>query len=199
MNSMTERDVTLVNTSDADIAAIFAEDPNGVVVTWNPPLMQCRNVKGAKLVFDSSLVPGEIIDLMVVRTDAPDSLKKALVGTWYETMKLMSAKSKEGDVAIRYMAKFAGGTEAEFRAQLSTTRMFYDPAEAATFARSDQLKQTMEYVRTFCFKHELYPKGADSKDYVGIQFPDGTVLGDKKNIKLRFDATLMQMAAEGKL
>jgi NitT/TauT family transport system substrate-binding protein len=144
-------------------------------------------------------VPGEIIDLMVVRTDAPDSLKKALVGTWYETMKLMSAKSKEGDVAIRYMAKFAGGTEAEFRAQLSTTRMFYDPAEAATFARSDQLKQTMEYVRTFCFKHELYPKGADSKDYVGIQFPDGTVLGDKKNIKLRFDATLMQMAAEGKL
>ncbi len=55
---MTERDLKLVNTSDSDIAAIFASDPNGAVVTWNPPLMQCRNTKGAKMVFDSSQIPG---------------------------------------------------------------------------------------------------------------------------------------------
>ena len=199
MNGMTERDVRLVNTSDADIAALFAEDPNGAVVTWNPPLMQCRNVKGAELVFDSSRIPGEIIDLMVVRTDSPASLKKALVGAWYETMKLMSGKSKVADEAIRYMAKFAGGTEAEFRAQLTTTKMFFDPREAADFAKSDQLKKTMEYVRTFSFGHGLYPKGADSKDYVGIRFPDGSVMGSSQNVKLRFDAETMQQAAEGKL
>ena len=57
----------LINTSDSDIAAVFASDPEGAVVTWNPPLMNCRNVKGAKLLFDSSEIPGEIIDLMVVR------------------------------------------------------------------------------------------------------------------------------------
>lgn len=199
MNGMTERDVKLVNTSDADIAAVFAEDPDGVAVTWNPPLMQCRNVKDANLVFDSSRIPGEIIDLMVVRTDSPPSLKKALVGAWYETMKLMSSKSKEGDDAVRYMAKFAGGTEAEFRAQLATTKMFYDPGEAASFARSEPLKKTMEYVRSFCFDHGLYPKEANSKEYVGIQFPDGSVMGDPKNVKLRFDAELMQQAADGKL
>lgn len=198
-NKMTERDVKLVNTSDADIAALFAEDPDGAVVTWNPPLMQCRNVKGAKLVFDSSQIPGEIIDLMVVRTDAPDSLKKALVGAWYDTMKLMSARSKQGDEAVKYMAKFAGGTEAEFRAQLGTTRMFYKAAEAAEFGKSPQLKKTMEYVRAFCFDHGLYPQGAGSKDYVGIQFPDGSVIGDGKNVKLRFDSKYMQAAAEGKL
>lgn len=199
MNSMKEQDLTLVNTSDADIAAVFASDPNGAAVTWNPPLIQCRNVKGANLVFDSSKIPGEIIDLLVVRTDTPDSLKKALVGAWYETMKLMSGKSKASKEAIQYMAKFAGGTEAEFRAQLGTTRMFYEPAESAQFAKGEQLKKTMEYVRTFCFTHELYPKGANSKDYVGIQFPDTSVMGDEKNVKLRFDAKYMQMAAEGKL
>lgn len=199
MNKMKERELTLVNTSDADIAAVFAADPNGAVVTWNPPLMQCRNVKGAKLVFDSSKIPGEIIDMMVVRTDAPESLKKALVGAWYETMKLMSGKSKESKEAIQYMAKFAGGTDAEFRSQLGTTKMFYTPVEAAAFAKSDQLKKTMEYVRSFSFSHDLYPKTAKSKDFVGIQFPDGSVLGDDKNVKLRFDATYMQMAADGKL
>jgi len=198
LNGMTERDVRLINTSDADIAALFAEDSGGAVVTWNPPLMQCRNVKGAQMVFDSSKIPGEIIDLMVVRTDTPESLKKALVGAWYETMRLMNAKSREGDDAIRYMGKFAGGTEAEFRAQLITTRMFFDAAEAAAFARSDQLKKTMEYVRGFCFGRGLYPKGADSKDYVGIQFPDGSVMGDAKNVKLRFDAKFMQEAADAK-
>lgn len=199
MNGMQEKDVSLTNTSDADIAAIFASDPNGAVVTWNPPLMQCRNVKGANLVFDSSQIPGEIIDLLVVRTDAPDTLKKALTGAWYETMKLMSGKSNESKEAIQYMAKFAGGTEAEFKAQLRTTKMFYNPGDAATFTQSEQLKKTMDYVRDFCFKHGLYPKDAQSKDYVGIRFPDGKVMGDAKNVKLRFDDTFMKAAAEGKL
>ena len=199
MNGMTERDLKLVNTSDSDIAAIFASDPNGAVVTWNPPLMQCRNTKGAKMVFDSSQIPGEIIDLMVVRTDAPAELKKALVGAWYETMALMSGRSKEAKQAIQAMGEFAGGTEAEFRAQLRTTNMFYEPGDAAAFSRSDSLKKTMDYVRTFCFAHGLFGQGATSKDYVGILFPDDTIMGDKNNVKLRFDATFMQMAADKKL
>jgi NitT/TauT family transport system substrate-binding protein len=198
-NAMSERDLKLVNTSDSDIAAVFTSDPNGAVVTWNPPLMQCRNAKGAKLVFDSSKIPGEIIDLMVVRSDVPETLKKALVGAWFETMALMSGKSKDADEAIRAMAKFAGGTEAEFRAQLRTTSMFYEAADAVKFAESEQLKKTMEYVRSFCFSHGLFGQAAKSKDYVGIRFPDGSVLGDKNNVKFRFDASFMRMAAEGKL
>jgi NitT/TauT family transport system substrate-binding protein len=199
MNGMSERDLTLVNVSDAEIAALFASDPNGAVVTWNPPLMQSRNVKGAKLVFDSSQIPGEIIDMMVVRTDAPDSLKKALVGAWYETMKLMSSKTKEGKEAIQVMAEFSGATEAEFRAQLRTTAMFYSSQEAADFARSEKLKKTMEYVRTFSFDQGLFGEGAPDKNFVGMEFPDGSVMGDKNNVKLRFDAAYMQMAADGKL
>ncbi len=197
-NNLTERDLFLTNTSDADIAAVFAADPNGAAVTWNPPLMQCRNVKGAKLVFDSSKIPGEIIDMMVVRTDAPESLKKALVGAWYETMALISGKTRAAKRAISYMGKFAGGTEAEFRAQLRTTAMFYRAADSIAFVKSDKLKKTMEYVRTFCFEHGLYGD-ADSKDFVGILFPDGSVIGDKSNIKLRFDAKYIRLMSEEKL
>lgn len=198
MNGLQEKDIHLVNTSDADIAAVFAADQDGAVVTWNPPLMQCRNVKDTKMVFDSSQIPGEIIDMMVVRTSAPDNLKKALVGAWFETMKVMASKSKTGKEAIAYMANFAGGTAAEFKAQLRTTAMFYNAAEAVAFATGQQLKKTMEYVRGFSFDHGLFGD-AQNKDVVGIAFPDGTVLGDKGNVRLRFDATFMKMAADGKL
>ncbi len=198
MNKMQEKDLTIVNTSDADIAAVFASDKNGAVVTWNPPLMQCRKEKGAKMVFDSSQTPGEIIDMMVVRSDAPDSLKKALTGAWYEAMRIMSGKSAEGEKALAYMADFAGGSLDDFKAQLQTTAMFYEPGKAAEFAAGKKLKDTMEYVRTFSFAHGLYGD-ADSKDFVGILFSDGSVMGKKDNIKLRFAADYMKMAADGKL
>lgn len=198
MNGMKEKDVKLINTSDADIAAVFAADKNGAVVTWNPPLMQCRNVKNAQLVFDSSKIPGEIIDMMVVRTDSPEKLKKALVGAWYEIMAAMSMKNKTGTEAIASMADFAGGTVAEFKAQLRTTAMFYTAADAVAFATGDQLKKTMAYVRDFSFDHGLFGD-AGNKDVVGISFPDGSVLGAASNIRLRFDAVYMKMAADGSL
>jgi NitT/TauT family transport system substrate-binding protein len=199
MNGMTERDIKTVNTSDSDIAAVFSADPNGAAVTWNPPLQQARNAKGATLVFDSSKIPGEIIDLMVVRSNAPDTLKKALVGAWYETMAVMTGNDKAAEDAVAWMAKSSGATVPEFKAQLATTAMFYKAADAVAFTTSPQLKKTMEYVRTFSYEKKLFGQRARNKDFVGIAFPDGTIIGDSKNVKLRFTADYMKMAADGKL
>lgn len=199
MNGMSERDIRTVNTSDADIAAVFATDANGAAVTWNPPLQQVRNAKGATMVFDSSKIPGEIIDMMVVKTNAPDTLKKALTGAWYETMQAMTAAGKSSTDAVAWMAKSSGATVPEFKAQLATTAMFYKPAEAVAFTTSPQLQQTMEYVRSFSFDKGLFGQGARSKDAIGISFADGKVIGDPKNVKLRFTADYMKLAADGKL
>ena len=158
--------------------------------------MQCRKVKGAQLVFDSAQIPGEIIDMMVVRSDAPETLKKALVGAWYETMAAMVGPGK--DTALAYMADLPVAALPSSRPSSAPPPCSYTAAEAAAFSRSEQLKKTMEYVRSFSFDHGLYGD-ADSKDFVGISFPDGTVMGNKSNIKLRFDAGYMQMAADGKL
>ena len=188
----------LVNVSDAEIAGLFASNPKAIAVTWNPPLMTIRE-SGAKIIFDSSKIPGEILDLMVVRTNAPESLKKALTGAWYETMRVMSGKGKAADESIAYMAKIAGNTEPAFLSQLKTTAMYYNPKEAADFAKNENLKKTMEYVRTFTFENGLFGQNASSKDFVGIEFPDATVMGSKRNVKLRFTDKYMRMAAEGKI
>ncbi|MBI2639676.1 MAG: lipid kinase [Candidatus Sungbacteria bacterium] len=193
------RDVTLLNTDEADIVAAFRNDsaPNAAIVTWNPHLMLVRNDSKVKMVFDSSKIPGEIIDMLVVRTDTPDNVKRALVGAWYETMAVMSGRGPEAKKAREFMAKQAGATPAEFEAQLATTAMFYRAADAAAFTKSPELKRTMDLVRTFSHKKGLY-KGK-SPDHVGIQFPDGSVMGNSKNVKLRFNSTYVQLAAEGKL
>jgi NitT/TauT family transport system substrate-binding protein len=198
MNGMSERDLKVVNTSDADIGSLIGTArPGDAFVTWNPILMTARNQPGVDLVFDSSKIPGEIIDAIMVRTDAAEACKKAIAGAWYEAMATMSGNGATAEAALTFMAAQAGGTLAEFKAQLRTTRMFYDPAEAARFAASDQIKKTMNYVRGFSFEHGLFGQGAASADFVGIAFPDGSVMGDKKNVKLRFDARYMKMAADG--
>lgn len=97
------------------------------------------------------------------------------------------------------MAASAGGTVPQFEKQLKTTAMFYDPASAIEFGSSDDLKTTMEFVANFSFNHGLFPMMADSPEYIGIQFPDGSIYGDKNNVLLRFDTLYMQLAAEGKL
>jgi NitT/TauT family transport system substrate-binding protein len=199
MNGMTEQDVKLVNTSDADIASLFTSDANGAAVTWNPPLMQARAAPGAKLVFDSSKIPGEILDLMVVKTDAPDALKNALTGAWFETLSIINAQGPATDAALDFMAKASGATVEEFKAQLGTTAMYFTPTEAAAVASSPAVGATMDKVRNFSFSKGLFGQGATSVDAVGIELNDGSVLGNKDNVKLRFTARYMQAAADGKL
>jgi NitT/TauT family transport system substrate-binding protein len=197
-----ESDVKIVNTSDADIVGAFKSTDSTAVVTWNPQLMEVKGEPGAALVYDSSKIPGEIIDTLGLNSetlkDNPD-LGKAVVGIWYETMALMSDKGDKGKAAREAMAKLSGTELAGYDTQLKTTRMFYAAKDAVGFATSGDLSKTMDLVRTFSFEHNLLGEGVKSKDAIGIAFPSGQVLGNKANVKLRFDATYMKMVAEGKL
>lgn len=199
---MTEKDLTVVNTSDADLVAAFGTADVTAVVTWNPLLSEVAAAKGATKVFDSSMTPGEIIDVMMVNTEtlkANPNFGKALVGAWYEMMAIMSKDDAAGKAARTAMATASGTDLAGYDAQLAATAMFYKPADAVTFAKDAQLKTTMDFVRKFLFAKGILGEGAPSPDFVGIEFADGSVLGDKGNVKLRFDPTYMKMAADGKL
>jgi NitT/TauT family transport system substrate-binding protein len=124
---------------------------------------------------------------------------KALVGAWYETVKLMLSDTPEGKAAREAMAK-ASGTDLEgFNGQLAATRLFADPKDAAAFSSSKDIATTMDRVRAFLFAKSLLGKDAKSADAIGIELADKKVLGDAKNDKLRFNPRFMLLAAEGKL
>ncbi|MFD1332464.1 putative urea ABC transporter substrate-binding protein [Methylopila musalis] len=199
---LAEKDVKVVNTSDADMVAAFKAPDTTTVVTWNPLLAEVKGEPGATAVFDSASIPGEIIDLLGVNTetlkDNPD-FGKALAGIWYETLALVTDPGEAGKAARESMARQSGTDLAGFEAQLAATKLFAKPADAVAFTTSPDIVKTMDLVRTFSFDHGLLGDGAKSKDVVGIGFAGGQTLGDASNVKLRFDPTFMQMAADGKL
>jgi NitT/TauT family transport system substrate-binding protein len=197
-----ERDLKLVNTSDADIVAAFSAPATAAVVAWKPQLSTVLSSPNAQLVFDSSKIPGEIMDLMVVNSAALHAnpmFGHALIGAWYETLALMSKDDAPGRAALASMAKASGTDPNGFASQLATTRMFSTPADAYAFMTGDGVVKTMELVRRFSFAHGILGHGATTVDAVGIQFPGGKTLGDTRNLKMRFDSTYTKMAVDGKL
>lgn len=199
--------VRLVNTSDSDIAAAFITDKSHeAVVTWKPLVSQIAKLPGITNIFNSSQIPGEILDLTVIRTDVlnrPDGsgkkLARALAGAWYETMALMSAKGPGTDKVLTEVAEGSQDSLASYKEQLSTTRMLYTPQDALQLATSSETKQKMTLVKQFCFHHGLLGENTKSTDEVAIRYPDGSIDGKPDRVRLRFETAYMQMAREGKL
>ena len=201
------KQVRYINTSDSDIAyAFLADSSKPAVVTWKPLVSQIMKAKDVKMVFNSSQIPGEIMDLLVVRTEvlnrtdgSGQKFAKAVSGAWYELMSMMAQNGPAADKVLAGVAEASKDSLASYKEQLSTTHMFYTPQSAAQMAASPDIKKTMDLVRQFCFSHALLGEKTKSPDEIGIQFADGSVLGRTDKIRLRFSTTYMQMAAQGKL
>jgi NitT/TauT family transport system substrate-binding protein len=97
------------------------------------------------------------------------------------------------------MAKASGTDLKGFNAQLATTFMYWTPAAALAAVGSPDIISKMDSVRKFSFEKGLLGAGAKTVDAVGIEFPGGKLLGDPKKVTMRFDASYMKMAADGKL
>jgi NitT/TauT family transport system substrate-binding protein len=196
------KQVKAVNTSDSDIATAFIGDAGAAaVVTWKPMVSQLAKQKSVSSLFDSSKIPGEILDLTVVRTDVlnrPDGagqkFGKALAGAWYEMLSQMS-----NDKVLTAIAEGSQDSLASYKEQLGTTKMFYTAGEAAAFAAGPQIKEKMALVRQFCFDHGLLGANTKAVDDVAIKYPDGSVQGKPERVRLVFEASYMQAAAQGKL
>jgi NitT/TauT family transport system substrate-binding protein len=198
----------LLNTSDSDLVGAFLGDrKNQVAVTWKPLVSEIlAQDTGVRELFDSSRIPGEILDLLVVRSDVlkrPDGagvrFAKAVTGAWYETMAQMTSTGPSSANAISGSAAASGDSVSSYKAQLRTTYLFATPQSAASFTTEPALKQKMELVRQFCFRHALLGQDIHSVDDVAILYPDGSIQGKKDRVRLRMDATYMQLAAQGKL
>jgi NitT/TauT family transport system substrate-binding protein len=179
---------------------------NKAVVTWKPLASQIQSDSSVHSIFDSSKIPGEILDLLVVQTDVlnrPDGsgvkFAKAMAGAWYEAMQNLSGSGAAQMQALKLSAAASGDSIDSYRNQLKTTYLFSTPKLAGDFAVGNVLKQKMDLVRQFCFNHGLLGRDVKSVDDVAIAYPDGSVQGKKSRVRLRFNAAFMQAAAQGKL
>ncbi|MBX9694826.1 MAG: ABC transporter substrate-binding protein [Cyanobacteria bacterium] len=200
INKLNPAKISTTQATDAEIQPTFqASKSQKFVCTWNPMVHDILKEKGVQRVFDSSKLPGEIQDLLVIDSktvkDHPE-FARALTKAWYQTMQLMTKGDKQSDTALQFMAGASGPhvTVNDLTEQLETTNMFYTPQEAVKFTESQQLKDNVTRVHTFCAKNGLLPPGAKA---IGVSFPDGTTEGDAKNVKLHYESRYMKEAAQG--
>ena len=198
----------LYNTSDSDIVGAFLGDrSNQVAVTWKPLVSEIlAQDHSVKELFNSSQIPGEILDLLVVRTDVlnrPDGSGKrfaeAVTAAWYETMAQLTGTGPDNAKAIAGSAAASDDSVASYKDQLKTTYLFRSAQMAVQFTTSTDIKQKMNLVRQFCYTHGLLGQAVHSPDDVAILYPDGTIQGRKDRVRLRFNDAYMLMAEQGKL
>lgn len=202
MAGLSERDVTLINTSDADIATTFKNSEVQAVTLWNPQLQMAMQEPNAVKVFDSSQIPGEILDVMGVNSATlkkyPE-LGKAVTGAWFETVGIMLGDTPQAIEAKTYMGENSGTDLEGYEMQLAATHMFKTPQDKLDYLTTTRVRETMDFVTQFTFKHGLLGAGAAFPDVIGIELPDGSIWGNEANVKMRFDHQFVRMAAEGTL
>lgn len=194
---MSEDDLVLVNNPSSVVPAMDAWDVNAVVA-WQPELGEILAAKKGNLIFDSSQLPGEIVDVLVVRTEdlrKSPNIGKALAGIWYEALEQIQKGDEE---AMKIMATKSSISLKGFKDQMKTTAMYYTPAEALKEAKSRGFKQVMTKVMQF-WKMQGQKRQSGLRQSVGIAFPDGARLGNKRNIKLHIDTRYMKAAKDKRL
>ena len=139
---MTAADVDLQNLSDGAHVGSFEDAKQNVrnIGTWNPMTLTIKQFGTATApvhdVFNSSEIPGEIQDLLVVNTKtlkAHPAFGNALTATWYQATAKMEANDQ---AALSIMAATSPTSLDNYKAMLSTTAMYYKAADAAAFAQA---------------------------------------------------------------
>jgi len=192
---LTEKDVSLVNLSDADQVGAFGSSDVTAMAAFHPTVYELSKRPDSVNVFNSSMIPGEILDMMVVRTevlkDNPD-FGRALACIWFDVLAITLEDSEKGRKARLDMGIASGTDLAGFDAQLATTH-FFTEEEHTAFVSGDQIIKNTDRLRDFLFNLKLLGPNSTS-DAIGVEFPSGQVSGSKDNVKLRFTTDYVEYA-----
>jgi len=101
-NGMTPEDIKIVSLELTEHERAYQENKVDAVVTFGPPRVRLLE-KGAKLLFDSSQIPGEIVDTLVVSqaaiNNSPETIQH-LVDARFRALKYLAKNPQDGATRI---------------------------------------------------------------------------------------------------
>ncbi len=186
-----EADYTFTNMDPAAAAMAMQQKQKGydAIVVWNPFVLETINKrKDAKILFDSTTIPGEIIDMVAMAQSSLDkpggvAFAHAVIETFYAINKRMADETTRDDTLIALGEKFSNLNLQSMRKVVKQTKFYSTPEMGIEVLTSDATKKIMDVVNGFCLSHEIVPK----KPSVGY----GNMAG-AGDAKLRFDPTFIQ-------
>jgi NitT/TauT family transport system substrate-binding protein len=151
------------NQDPAVAAANMAQkqDTHQAIMVWNPFVLQTLNDRpDAKVLFDSSMIPGEIVDMVVVGRDVldrPDSDKfvQAVIETFYRMNEELANPDTGDEVLVALGEKFSKLGLEDMKKVVQQTEFYKTPDEAVALLESEDFRTTMETVAKFCTSQGL--------------------------------------------
>ena len=188
------KDFNFVNMDPGAAALAMQQKQEGfdAIIVWNPFVLDTLNKrKDTRVLFDSTSIPGEIIDMVVV---AKNSLEKpggkefalAVVDTYYELNKRLNAAATRDDTLIALGEKFSNLDLQSMRKVVQQTKFYATPEEGLAVYTGDALKETMKKVVKFCVGHGMVEKDPE----MGYGAKE-----DAPKTSLRFDPSFMKEVA----
>ncbi len=160
------------------------------IVVWNPYLLTTLNKRDdAKVLFDSTSIPEEIIDMVVVGKDSlakagGEAFAAAVVDTFYEVNRLLADPEKGDDTLVALGADFADLPLEDMKVVVRQTKFYKTPEAARELFERDQFQNdTMAKVVEFCVKYDI----VSSKPSVGFGDPAAQLNFDTSYLKKVMD------------
>lgn len=145
----------------AAVAMAQKQETHQAIMVWNPFVLQTQKDRAdAKVLFDSSKIPGEIVDMVVMGRDVmekpgADAFAKAVLDTFY-SMNEELAKPGTGDEALVALGeKFSQLGLEDMKEVVKQTQFYKTPEEAKALMTGEEFKATMETVSAFCKEQGL--------------------------------------------
>ena len=189
------KDYKFRNMDPGAAALAMQQKQNGFdsIVVWNPFVLDTLNKrKDVRVIFDSTTIPNEIVDMVVVAKESLDKPKgkdfaRAVAETYYELNRQLADPAKRDDLLIALGEKFSDLDLQSMRKVVKQTKFYATPEEAVALFTGADLKETMKKVSAFCVSYGIV-EGTPV-----IEYGAGTSAGH-----LVFDPAIIQACAAGK-
>jgi len=168
------------------------KDIEGIVV-WNPFVLETLNKRrDAKVLFDSTTIPNEIIDCVVV---AQASLDKpggkdfacAVIDTYYAVNQRIADPKTSDETLVALGEKFSHLNLASMKKVVQQTKFYSTPKAGLDVLTGNDLQAIMKKVVDFCVSHEI--TATAPKVGYGTKAETG-------GVALRFDPSYIKLASE---
>ena len=139
------------------------------IVVWNPFVMQTLSeLPTSKVLFDSTKIPEEIVDMVVVGEDAMkrpggDAFAACVADTFYEISRMIENPDSRADTLMKLGQSFSGLSAEDMETIVDQTKFYKTAADGtALFDKADFQNTIMPKVVEFCATHDIADKATVS-------------------------------------
>jgi NitT/TauT family transport system substrate-binding protein len=178
-NGLTPQDVTVVNLSAGDAAAVFISGRVDAAVVWNPWISQIQKSGKGTALFTSAQMPGLIPDLLVAQQRSIQSKRQDFVGmvrAWFDTEAFIRTQP---DRAVAIMSKVVSMSPDQYRVFLPGTRFFDARANLEAFDASNpnSLVRVAPSIAAFLLSNKLIDGQPDAAKGIDRSVLDAAITG----------------------